>query len=45
MVLGMIQAGQAQPGGIWKLSFSDDGGAKVKVNEWTWTPPMGKVKA
>jgi hypothetical protein len=45
MVLGMIQAAQEQPGGIYKLSFCDDGGAKIKVNEWTWTPPMGTVRA
>jgi len=44
-LLDTIDYARSQPFGIYKMSFADDGGAKVKINEYTWSPPMGTVKA
>lgn len=30
---------------VYRLSFAIDGGIKIKVNEATWSPPMGEVRA
>lgn len=29
----------------YRVSFAIDGGIKIKVNEYTWSPPMGEVRA
>jgi exosome complex RNA-binding protein Rrp42 (RNase PH superfamily) len=29
---------------IRKVSVAIDGGVKVKVNEYVWSPPMGELK-
>lgn len=29
---------------IRKVSVSIDGGFKIKINEYTWSPPMGELK-
>lgn len=33
--------GVERPADVQKVSIADDGGIKVKLNEWTWSPPMG----
>lgn len=37
-------ADQDQTGQVWSLEVCVDGGLKFKVNNATWTPPLGTVK-
>lgn len=30
---------------VYRVSFAIDGGIKIKVNEATWSPPWGEVRA
>jgi hypothetical protein len=40
--LDQLLASLNDAAGIWKLSVAIDGGAKFKINERVWTPPLGE---
>lgn len=43
--IGAIDHSVDAGGDIYRMRFMIDEGLKVKINEETWSPPMGEIKS